>query len=106
MRSGVRGRPPEGVWDGRRIQEMPRIAARAAKRNIRRNYCAAALSYSAKDGDTKMNKPALTFRIFQGSNLVRRETVRQDIVKIGKDPKSHLRVDCELAARMHAVLEV
>jgi hypothetical protein len=53
-----------------------------------------------------MNKPALTFRVFQGSNLVRRETVRQDIVKIGKDPKSHLRVDCELASRMHAVLEV
>ncbi len=53
-----------------------------------------------------MNKPALTFRIFQGSTLVRRETVRQDIVKIGKDPKSHLRVDCDLAARMHAVLEV
>jgi FHA domain len=53
-----------------------------------------------------MNKPALTFCIFQGSTFVRRETVRQDIVKIGKDPKSHLLVDCELAARMHAVLEV
>ncbi len=53
-----------------------------------------------------MNKPALTFCIYQGSTLVRRETVRQDIVKIGKDPKSHLRVDCDVAARMHAVLEV
>ena len=30
----------------------------------------------------------------------------QDIVKVGKDPKSHLRVDDELASRMHAVIEV
>ncbi len=52
-----------------------------------------------------MNKPALTFRVYQGSSLVRRETVQQDIVKIGKDPKSHVRVDCDLASRMHAVLE-
>jgi hypothetical protein len=32
--------------------------------------------------------------------------VTQDIVKVGKDPKSHLRVDDELASRMHAVIEV
>src|SRR5690606_6803085 len=38
--------------------------------------------------------------------LLRRETVTQDIVKVGKDPKSHLRVDDELASRMHAVIEV
>src|ERR671939_1272053 len=51
-------------------------------------------------------KVALTFALYQGENLVRRETVTQDIVKVGKDAKSHLRVDDELASRMHAVIEV
>ena len=51
-------------------------------------------------------KVALTFALYQGDALVRRETVTQDIVKVGKDPKSHLRVDDELASRMHAVIEV
>ncbi len=52
------------------------------------------------------SKPVLTFAVYQNGTLVRRETVAQDIVKIGKDPRSHLRVDCEEASRMHAVLEV
>src|SRR5262245_57973695 len=51
-------------------------------------------------------KVALTFALYQGDALVRRETVTQDIVKVGKDAKSHLRVDDELASRMHAVIEV
>ncbi|MBM4358819.1 MAG: AgmX/PglI C-terminal domain-containing protein [Deltaproteobacteria bacterium] len=51
-------------------------------------------------------KLALTFAFYQGDQLVRRETVSQDIMKVGKDPKSHLRVDDELAGRMHAVIEV
>src|ERR1044072_8349175 len=51
-------------------------------------------------------KVALTFALYQNGALVRRETVSQDIVKVGKDPKSHLRVDDELASRMHAVIEV
>src|SRR6476659_1677194 len=49
---------------------------------------------------------ALTFALYQGDALVRRETVAQDIVKVGKDPRSHLRVEDELASRMHAVIEV
>jgi hypothetical protein len=52
------------------------------------------------------NKLALTFAFYEGDTLVRRETVAQDIVKVGKDPKSHLRVDDEAASRMHAVIEV
>jgi hypothetical protein len=52
------------------------------------------------------NKVALTFAFYQGDQLVRRETVAQDIIKVGKDPKSHLRVDDEQASRMHAVIEV
>src|SRR4029079_17369273 len=51
-------------------------------------------------------KVALTFALYQNEALVRRETVTQDIVKVGKDPKSHLRVDDEQASRMHAVIEV
>src|ERR1051325_7307045 len=51
-------------------------------------------------------KVALTFSLYQNESLVRRETVIQDIVKVGKDAKSHLRVDDELASRMHAVIEV
>src|SRR6186997_594601 len=49
---------------------------------------------------------SLTFGLYEGDQLVRRESVAQDIVKVGKDPKSHLRVDDELASRMHAVIEV
>src|SRR5215471_6725094 len=51
-------------------------------------------------------KVALTFALYQGETLLRRETIAQDIVKVGKDPRSHLRVDDELASRMHAVIEV
>src|SRR5678815_4144649 len=51
-------------------------------------------------------KTALTFALYQNDALVRRETVTQDIVKVGKDAESHLRVDDELASRMHAVIEV
>jgi pSer/pThr/pTyr-binding forkhead associated (FHA) protein len=53
-----------------------------------------------------MAKAVLSFALYQGGALQRRETVTQDIVKVGKDPKSHLRVDDELASRMHAVIEV
>ncbi|HEY2406373.1 MAG TPA: AgmX/PglI C-terminal domain-containing protein [Polyangiaceae bacterium] len=53
-----------------------------------------------------MAKAVLTFALYQGDAFQRRETVTQDIVKVGKDPKSHLRVDDELASRMHAVIEV
>jgi hypothetical protein len=53
-----------------------------------------------------MSKAVLTFSIYQGDALLRRETVTQDIVKVGKDPRSHLRVDDDAASRMHAVVEV
>ncbi len=51
-------------------------------------------------------KVALTFALYQNDALLRRETVTQDIVKLGKDAKSHLRIDDALASRMHAVIEV
>ena len=56
--------------------------------------------------DGQKAKVALTFALYQGEQLIRRDTIAQDIVKVGKDPRSHLRVDDELASRMHAVIEV
>lgn len=57
------------------------------------------------EGQGKM-KCTLTFALYKGDQFVRRESVTQDIVKVGKDPKSHLRIDDDLASRMHAVIEV
>jgi hypothetical protein len=51
-------------------------------------------------------KVALTFALYRNDALVRRETVTQEIIKVGNDPKSHLRVGDEQASRMHAVVEV
>jgi len=51
-------------------------------------------------------KISLTFAVHRGEELVQRETFAQEIIKIGKDPKSHLCLDDEQASRMHAVVEV
>src|SRR5882724_3762114 len=53
-----------------------------------------------------MAKAVLHFAIYRGDAFERREAIAQDIVKVGKDPRSHLRVDDDLASRMHAVIEV
>ena len=47
----------------------------------------------------------VTFRIEQGGS-VRTETIAQDVIKVGRDQKSHLRIDDEGVSRMHAVIEV
>lgn len=47
----------------------------------------------------------LTFQIRQGGQVVRTESVAQDVIKVGRDQKSHLRIDDEGVARMHAVIE-
>ncbi len=57
------------------------------------------------DGEAK-GRFTLTFALYSGADLIRREQVAEDIVKVGKDPRSHLRVDDELCSRMHAVIEV
>jgi hypothetical protein len=54
----------------------------------------------------RRNRVALTFAVYHAGALARRETVAHDVIKVGKDPKSHLRVDDELVSRMHAVIEV
>jgi hypothetical protein len=57
------------------------------------------------DGEAK-GRFTLTFALYNGADLIRREQVAEDIVKVGKDPRSHLRIDDELCSRMHAVIEV
>ncbi len=47
----------------------------------------------------------ITFQIYQNGALVRTETIAQDVIKIGRDQKSHLRIEDEGVARMHAVIE-
>ena len=47
----------------------------------------------------------ITFQIYQGGNHVRNETIAQDVIKIGRDQKSHLRIEDDSVARMHAVIE-
>jgi len=53
-----------------------------------------------------MAKAVVTFATYQGGQLVSRDSVTHDIVKVGRDPKSHLRVEDPAASRMHAVIEV
>ncbi|HEU4729816.1 MAG TPA: AgmX/PglI C-terminal domain-containing protein [Kofleriaceae bacterium] len=51
-------------------------------------------------------KLALTFRIFQDDRLIREDTLTHGVIKIGKVPSAHLRIDDESVSRMHAVIEV
>src|SRR5215468_8458815 len=51
-------------------------------------------------------KIPLTFAIYKGSDLLRTESLNQDIIKIGKLASSHLRLDDESVSRMHAVIEI
>ncbi|HEY6038719.1 MAG TPA: FHA domain-containing protein, partial [Kofleriaceae bacterium] len=53
-----------------------------------------------------MSALALHFKIFRGDRLVREETLRQTVIKIGKVSSAHLRVDDDSVSRMHAILEV
>ncbi len=51
-------------------------------------------------------KVPLKFEIYKGDELVREETLNQDVIKVGKLASSHLRIDDETVSRMHAVIEV
>ena len=53
-----------------------------------------------------MAKATITFGLYQNNQLVARESVSQDVIKVGQDPKSHLCINDPAAARMHAVIEV
>lgn len=51
-------------------------------------------------------KLALTFRIFKNDQLIREDTLVSGVIKIGKVPSAHLRIDDESVSRMHAIVEV
>ncbi|MFK7992148.1 MAG: AgmX/PglI C-terminal domain-containing protein [Sandaracinaceae bacterium] len=51
-------------------------------------------------------KVPITFQIFEGDKVSRTETLTQDIIKVGKLPSSHLRIEDDNVSRMHAVIEV
>lgn len=51
-------------------------------------------------------KTTMKFEILSGDTVVRTETFIQDILKVGKLPSSHLRIEDEDASRMHSVIEV
>jgi hypothetical protein len=53
-----------------------------------------------------MSTVCLTFAVYHGNTLLRREELNQKVIRIGKDARSHLRLDEPAAGRMHAVLEV
>ncbi|MCB9662247.1 MAG: TonB family protein [Sandaracinaceae bacterium] len=48
----------------------------------------------------------ISFKIYAGDELVRTESLTQDIIKVGKLQSSHLRIDDDNVSRMHAVIEV
>lgn len=47
----------------------------------------------------------ITFKVFQNGALVSEETVAQDVIKVGRDQKSHLRIDDDGVKGRHAVIE-
>ncbi|MGE0871212.1 MAG: AgmX/PglI C-terminal domain-containing protein [Kofleriaceae bacterium] len=51
-------------------------------------------------------KVPLTFRIFKGDQLVRTENLSLSVIKLGKVPSAHLKLDDETVSRMHAIIEV
>ena len=51
-------------------------------------------------------KVPLRFQIFHGDALLREEIISEPVIKVGKLPSSHLRLDDESVSRMHAVIEV
>jgi hypothetical protein len=51
-------------------------------------------------------KVPLTFRIFKGDQLLREERLSLSVIKLGKVPTAHLKLDDETVSRMHAIIEV
>ncbi|HEY0192883.1 MAG TPA: FHA domain-containing protein, partial [Kofleriaceae bacterium] len=51
-------------------------------------------------------KVPLTFRIYKGDQLVREERLSLSVIKVGKVPSAHLKLDDETVSRMHAIIEV
>jgi pSer/pThr/pTyr-binding forkhead associated (FHA) protein len=54
-----------------------------------------------------INRPALemVFTVFQGNRLVRTLHLVEPVIKVGKLPSSHLRLNDDKVSRMHAIIE-
>ena len=48
---------------------------------------------------------ALTFALYTGENLIRRQTVAKEIVRVGSGATANVRIEDASVARMHAVVE-
>ena len=53
-----------------------------------------------------MSTKTLAIKVFYGDQLVDTQTLSQDVIKIGKLKSSHVCLEDEAVARMHAVIEV
>jgi TonB family protein len=53
-----------------------------------------------------MSNIPLTFKIYQQGQLVRTETLKQEVIKVGKLSSAHLRLDDDTVSRMHAYIQV
>src|SRR6476659_9133328 len=51
-------------------------------------------------------KVPLSFKIFKGDQLLREERLSLSVIKVGKVPSAHLKLDDETVSRMHAIIEV
>ena len=51
-------------------------------------------------------KVPLTFKIYKGDQLLREEKLSLSVIKLGKVPSAHLKLDDETVSRMHAIIEV
>jgi hypothetical protein len=51
-------------------------------------------------------KVPLTFRIYKGDQFLREEKLSLSVIKLGKVPSAHLKLDDETVSRMHAIIEV
>ncbi len=51
-------------------------------------------------------KVPLTFKIYKGDQFLREEKLSLSVIKLGKVPSAHLKLDDETVSRMHAIIEV
>ena len=53
-----------------------------------------------------MSQTAITFAIYQRGLLLRRETIRRAVIRIGREAQNHLQLPDATVAKRHAAIEV
>ncbi|MCP4604294.1 MAG: AgmX/PglI C-terminal domain-containing protein [Proteobacteria bacterium] len=53
-----------------------------------------------------MSALAIKFEVYKNGELLKEETLSQNVIKVGRMASSHLQIDDEGVSRMHAVIEV